>query len=378
MTRREAFRKLAAFAAASPLCAQKTEEEDVNAPVNIHEFEAVAKRKLDPLAYDFIAGGVEDERTVRANLEAYDRVFLVPRVMVDVSTVDTSIELLGIQLSQPILIAPTGGKELIMPNAEVTVAKAARASHALMCSATGVDRPLLNAPDFHWWTNTIGQATKPAAMAYARRVQDVGSKGIVVTVDNQYQSDRDRNNRNRFDYDYMRTGIPKPGERGKPRSPALAAMWEPHTPNMTWEYIDWLRGACRLPVILKGILSPDDARIAVERGAAAVIVSNHGGRQLDGAIATLDALPGVVDAVGGRIPVLMDGGIRRGSDILKALALGAKAILVGRAPLWGLAAFGQAGIERVLWMLGAELKLDMALAGKPTLAAIDRTLVRHT
>jgi 4-hydroxymandelate oxidase len=377
MTRREAFRKLAAFAAASPLCAQKTEEEDVNAPVNIHEFEAVAKRKLDPLAYDFIAGGVEDERTVRANLEAYDRVFLVPRVMVDVSTVDTSIELLGIQLSQPILIAPTGGKELIMPNAEVTVAKAARASHALMCSATGVDRPLLNAPDFHWWTNTIGQATKPAAMAYARRVQDVGSKGIVVTVDNQYQSDRDRNNRNRFDYDYMRTGIPKPGERGKPRSPALAAMWEPHTPNMTWEYIDWLRGACRLPVILKGILSPDDARIAVERGAAAVIVSNHGGRQLDGAIATLDALPGVVDAVGGRIPVLMDGGIRRGSDILKALALGAKAILVGRAPLWGLAAFGQAGIERVLWMLGAELKLDMALAGKPTLAAIDRTLVRH-
>jgi 4-hydroxymandelate oxidase len=377
MTRREAFRKLAAFAAASPLCAQKTEEEDVNAPVNIHEFEAVAKRKLDPLAYDFIAGGVEDERTVRANLEAYDRVFLVPRVMVDVSTVDTSIELLGIQLSQPILIAPTGGKELIMPNAEVTVAKAARASHALMCSATGVDRPLLNAPDFHWWTNTIGQATKPAAMAYARRVQDVGSKGIVVTVDNQYQSDRDRNNRNRFDYDYMRTGIPKPGERGKPRSPALAAMWEPHTPNMTWEYIDWLRGACRLPVILKGIVSPEDARIAVERGAAAVIVSNHGGRQLDGAIATLDALPGVVDAVGGRIPVLMDGGIRRGSDILKALALGAKAILVGRAPLWGLAAFGQAGIERVLWMLGAELKLDMALAGKPTLAAIDRTLVRH-
>jgi isopentenyl diphosphate isomerase/L-lactate dehydrogenase-like FMN-dependent dehydrogenase len=377
MNRREAFRRFLTFAAASPLAAQKLAKEDLNTPVNIHEFEAIAKRKLNPLAYDFIAGGVEDELTLRANLEAYQRVLLVPRVMVDVSAVDTSLELLGIRLEQPILIAPTGGKELIMPNAEVTVAKAARVSHTLMCSATGVDRPLLNAPDFHWWTNTIGQATKSEALSYARRVQNIGAKGIVVTVDNQYQSDRDRNNRNRFDYDYMRTGVPKSEEKIKPRSPALAAMWEPHTPNMTWDYIDWLRAGANLPVILKGILSSEDARIAVERGTAAIIVSNHGGRQLDGVIATLDALPAVVDAVAGRIPVLMDGGIRRGSDILKALALGAKAILVGRPPLWGLGAFGQRGVERVLWMLGAELKLDMALAGKPNLGAIDRTLVRQ-
>ena len=146
---------------------------------------------------------------------------------------------------------------------------------------------------------------------------------------------------------------------------------------MNWDYVEWLRGAGGLPVILKGILSPEDARMAVERGASAVVVSNHGGRQLDGVIATLDALPDVVDAVGGKVPVLMDGGIRRGSDILKALALGAKAILVGRPPLWGLGAFGQPGVERVLWMLGAELKLDMALAGKPNLASIDSKLVRR-
>jgi len=229
-----------------------------------------------------------------------------------------------------------------------------------------------------WWSNTIGHPTKSAASSYARRVEDLGAKGIVVTVDNQYLSNRDRNNRNHFDYGYMQTGVPTPGEVVKPRNPAKAAMWEPHTPNMNWDYVDWLRGACNIPVILKGILNPEDARIAVDRGASAIVVSNHGGRQLDGVIATLDALPDVVDAVGGKVPVLMDGGIRRGSDILKALALGAKAIQVGRAPLWGLGAFGQPGVERVLWMLAAELKLDMALAGVPNLAAINRKLARRT
>ena len=199
----------------------------------------------------------------------------------------------------------------------------------------------------------------------------------MVTVDNQYQSNRDRNNRNRFDYGYMQSGVPKPDEKRPPRNPALPAMWQPHTPNMTWNQVEWLRGACKLPVLLKGVLAPEDAAMSVQSGASGVIVSNHGGRQLDGVIATLDALPDVVSAVNGKIPVLMDGGIRRGTDILKALAYGAKAILVGRPPLWGLGAFGQPGVERVLWMLGAELKLAMALAGKPALASIDRGLVKR-
>jgi isopentenyl diphosphate isomerase/L-lactate dehydrogenase-like FMN-dependent dehydrogenase len=200
----------------------------------------------------------------------------------------------------------------------------------------------------------------------------------VVTVDNQYQSNRDRNNRNKFDYGYMQTGVPKPGEEVKPRRPATAAMWGPHTPNMTWDYIDWLKSGANLPVILKGILAPEDAKLAVERGADAIVVSNHGGRQLDGVIATLDALPDVIEAAGGKVPVLMDGGIRRGSDILKALGLGAAAVLVGRAPLWGLGAFGQPGVERVLWMLNAELKLSLALAGKANLSQVDRRLVRRS
>ncbi|MEX2262192.1 MAG: alpha-hydroxy acid oxidase [Bryobacteraceae bacterium] len=375
MNRRDAFRLLMGFAAASPLWPQ--EEDDVMGPVNVHEFEAIAKKKLHKMAYDFIAGGVEDELTLQANRAAYKRWYLVPRVMTDVSKVDTSLELFGLKLEAPIIIAPTGGKNLVLPNAESIVAKASIATNTLFCSGSAASN-VVDAPDgVRWWSNTTGQASKDAAQSYARRMEDRGVKGITVTVDNQYQSNRDRNNRNRFDYGYMSAGVPKDGEKRPPRNPARAAMWQPHTPNLTWDYIEWVRGACSLPVIVKGVLAPEDARLAVERGAHGVIVSNHGGRQLDGVIGTIDALPGVVEAVGGRVPVLMDGGIRRGSDILKALAVGAKAVLVGRAPLWGLGAFGQPGVERVLWMLGAELKLDMALAGKGNLATIDRSLVRR-
>jgi len=365
-----------AFAAGSPLLAQSADD-DVNGPVNVHEFEAVARRKMNKLAYDFIAGGVEDELTLQANRAAYKRVVLLPRVMVNVEKVDTATEILGMKLDAPILIAPTGGKNLVMPNAESVMARAAVKSNTLICTATGVEKLLDESQPVKWWSNTIGLPDKSSAASYARRVEDLGAKGIVVTVDNQYLSNRDRNNRNRFDYGYMRSGAPKPGGMVKPVNPATAAMWQPHTPSMTWETVDWLRGACGIPVLLKGIVNPEDARLAADRGASGIVVSNHGGSQLDGVIATLDALPDVVDAVGGKVPVLMDGGIRRGSDIVKALALGAKAILVGRAPLWGLGAFGQAGAERVLWMLAAELKLDMALAGVPNLSAITPKLARR-
>jgi isopentenyl diphosphate isomerase/L-lactate dehydrogenase-like FMN-dependent dehydrogenase len=381
MNRRHALRRMVSFAAASPLLtgrlAAQTALEDVNGPVNVHEFEEIARRKLNKLAYDFIAGGVEDELTLRANRDAFGRWFLVPRVMVDVSRVDASTELLGTRLSSPILIAPTGGKNLVLPDADTVVARAASKSKTLICTANGAHQVLQEGAAVDWWTNTTGQSNRAQAAAFARRSKDSGAKAIVLTADNPYQSNRDRNNRNRFDYGYMQSGVPKPGETRKPLNPAQAAKWEPHTPNLTWDYIDWVQGASGLPVIVKGILAPEDARQSVERGAAAVIVSNHGGRQLDGVIATIDALPEVVEAVGGKVPVLMDGGVRRGSDILKALALGAKAVLVGRPPLWGLGAFGQPGVERVLWMLSAELKLSLALAGKPDLASVDRRLVRR-
>lgn len=376
INRRHAFRSLMGFVAGSPLVSMAAED-DLMGPVNVHEFEAIAKKKLHKLAYDFIAGGVEDELTLRANREAYKHWYIVPRVMTDVSNIDTSTELFGVKVPAPILVAPTGGKNLVIPNAESIVAKACGNSKTLFCTGSGAERALEGAETVNWWSNTTGQPNKASAVNYAKRIEDRGAKAITVTVDNQYQSNRDRNNRNRFDYGYMATGVPGESEKREPRNPAKAAMWLPHTPNLTWDYVGWLRGATNLPVILKGVLAAEDAAMAVQSGASGIIVSNHGGRQQDGVIATIDALPDVVDAAGGKVPVLMDGGIRRGSDILKALGLGAKAVLVGRAPLWGLAAFGQPGVERVLWMLGAELKLGMALAGKANLASIDRKLVRR-
>jgi isopentenyl diphosphate isomerase/L-lactate dehydrogenase-like FMN-dependent dehydrogenase len=375
MNRRELVRNLVGLAAGSPLLPAEVPDE-LMGPVNVHEFEAVAKRKMHKLAYDFIAGGVEDEYTLRANREAYGKFALRPRVMTDVSNVSLAVDLLGMKLASPILIAPTGGKNLVIESADEKVAAAALASKTLICSATGVQKILEKGEPLLWWSNTIGAATKAQARSYARRIEDGGGRAITLTVDNQYQSNRDRNNRNRFDYGYMQTGVPKEGEpKPAPKSPALPAMWQPHTPQMTWEQISWLKEGAKIPVIVKGIIHPEDAALAVKHGADAIVVSNHGGRQLDGVMGTLEALPDCVDAVGGKVPVLMDGGLRRGTDILKAMALGAKAVLVGRAPLWGLGAFGQPGVERVLWMLNAELKLAMALAGMAKPSDITRTLV---
>lgn len=375
MNRRELVRNLVGLAAGSPLLPAEVPDE-LMGPVNVHEFEEVAKRKMHKLAYDFIAGGVEDEYTLRANREAFGKFALRPRVMTDVSNVSLAVDLLGMKLASPILIAPTGGKNLVIESADEKVAAAALASKTLICSATGVQKILERGEPLLWWSNTIGAATKAQARSYARRIEDGGGRAITLTVDNQYQSNRDRNNRNRFDYGYMQTGVPKDGEpKPAPKSPALPAMWQPHTPQMTWEQISWLKEGAKIPVIVKGIIHPEDAALAVKHGADAIVVSNHGGRQLDGVMGTLEALPDCVDAVGGKVPVLMDGGLRRGTDILKAMALGAKAVLVGRAPLWGLGAFGQPGVERVLWMLNAELKLAMALAGMAKPGDITRTLV---
>jgi isopentenyl diphosphate isomerase/L-lactate dehydrogenase-like FMN-dependent dehydrogenase len=375
--RRQALRSFATFVAGSPLWSQSIDD-DVMGPINVHEFEEVAKRKMHKLAYDFIAGGAEEEYTLRANRQAFGRWYLVPRFMKDVSKIDTSSTVFGSKVPFPFFISPTGGKNLVMPNADETVAQAALATQTPICTATGVNKILEEGKPLVWWSNTIGSPNKSSAVNYAKRIEDQGGKAIVLTIDNPYQSNRDRNNRNRFDYGYMLTGVPKPGDPPRPpRNPARAAMWQPHTPNLTWDWLDWVRSASQVPIMVKGVLHPADAKMAIERGASAISVSNHGGRQLDGAIASLDALPEVVDAVGAKIPVYMDGGVRRGQDILKALAIGARGVLLGRAPLWGLGAYGQKGVERVLELLGMELKLAMGLAGVSSLAQIDRSMIKR-
>jgi isopentenyl diphosphate isomerase/L-lactate dehydrogenase-like FMN-dependent dehydrogenase len=383
-SRREALQKFAWFAAASPLLAQNgpptiyppTYSDEVMVPVNVHEIEEAARKKIHPFAYDYIAGGSAGEQTMRANRESFSHIQLRRRVGVDTSKIDTSLELFGKKLDFPILLGPGGAKNLVYADGDRVTAQAAAHTKAVYLTGPadwmGKLQASRQAPV--WWAASLGHSTKAAAEAFARQSEEAGASAISISVDYPYTAPRDRNMRNKFDYAWVQTGIPK-DISGKPQTPAIPGMIQRYTPSLTWDCIDWLHSATKLPVVLKGICTAEDARLAVERGAQAVIVSNHGGRTLDGLIPTLYALPEVVDAVNGRIPVLMDGGIRRGSDIVKALSLGAKAILIGRPYYWGLGAFGQVGVQRVIELLHAEMMVAMGMAGVPNLASFDRSLV---
>jgi len=389
-TRRHALR-LAAVAAGSPILAQQAEQaprpghqypptysDEVMAPVNVHEIEQVAQTKISPMAYDYVAGGSAGELSVRANREAFFHVQLRRYVGVDVSTINTSLELLGKELDFPILLGPGGAKNLVYADGERVAAQGAMHSKALyMAGPTDWIAKMASAPQgLTWWASSLGFADVGAAQAFAKRSESAGASAISISVDYPYTAPRDRNIRNNFDYAWVNTGIPpNPNATRERRQPAVAGMIWPYVPGMTWKVLDWLHATTKLPIVLKGICTAEDAALAVERGAQAVIVSNHGGRTLDGMIPTLYALPEVVQAVNGRIPVLMDGGIRRGGDIVKALSLGAKAILIGRPYYWGLAAFGQVGVQRVIEMLHGEMMVAMGQSGIPNLAAFDRSLV---
>ena len=364
--RREFLASLAMFAGSAPLAfAQQRpttfppqHSPRVMGPVNVREFQEAAQRTVTLPVYDYIAGGSEDEYTLRANVEAYKKVWLRRRVMVNVSDIDMSVELLGQRLDFPILLDPTT-KNGVIPNGDRVAAIGAHDANATYCMYTEsfIDDLTRANQVPNWWAITLGHPIRSVARAWARRSEGMGAKALIITVDHQYTPNRDRNIRSGFG-NYVAGG----------RRPAVTAP-------LTWDYLEWLRSGSSLPIVVKGILTPEDAELAVEHDADAVIVSNHGGRALDGAVPTLMALPDVVDAVGDRIPVLIDGGVRRGGDALKALALGATAVLIGRPYVWGLAAFGNVGVQRVVEMLSHELQVAMGLAAIPNLAAIDRSLV---
>ncbi len=363
--RREFLATLAMFAGAVPLMGQRQvtfppqHSPKVMRPVNVHEIQAVSERNLTMPVYNYIAGGTEDEYTLRANVEAYKQVWLRRRTMVDVSNIDTSLELLGQRLDFPLLLDPTT-KNQVIPDGDRVAAIGAHDSNATYCMYTESWIEELEqanqAPN--WWGITLGLPSRVTAQRWARRTEDFGAKALLVTVDHQYTPNRDRNIRSGFG-NYIAGG----------RRPGVSA-------GLTWDLLGWMRSASTLPIVVKGILTPEDAVLAADNGADAIVVSNHGGRALDGAMPTLMALPEVAGAVGDRIPVLIDGGVRRGGDILKALALGATAVLIGRPYVWGLAAFGNVGVQRVVEMLHYEFRVAMGLAGMPNLAAINRSLVR--
>lgn len=353
-------------------------------PINLLEYEVLARARLEPGAFDYYVSGADDEVTLRDNREAYARLRLAYRVLVDVSRCELATTVLGSRVSMPVLVAPTAFHRMACEEGERATVRAAGAAGTIMIlstlSTTAVEDVVAAATGPVWFQLYVYRDREVTA-GVVRRAEAAGCEAIVLTVDAPRLGRRERDVRNRF---HLPAGLSVEnllpagyGEVSRPPSESgLAAYFASLIdPSLCWDDIAWLRGLTRLPIVLKGIVRADDAVRAVEVGAAAVVVSNHGGRQLDGSIATIDALPGIVAAVGGRIEVLMDGGIRRGTDVIKALALGAKAVCVGRPVLWGLAVDGQAGVEHVLGVLREELERAMALCGTPSVGAIEGDLV---
>lgn len=349
-------------------------------PINLFEYEAAAAAKLDPVTWDYYRSGALDEVTLRENRAAFDRLTLNYRVLVDVSERRLECSVLDNLVSMPVLVAPTAFHRLAHPDGELATARAASRAGTIMILSTlsnsSVEDVARTASGPVWFQLYVYK-DRGATVDLVQRVEAAGCQALVLTVDAPLLGRRERDVRNRFQLpDGLRVenmlarglGTLPPAEDS-----GLAAYFATLLdPSLTFDDISWLRSKTRLPVLVKGIVRPDDAWQAVDHGAAAVIVSNHGGRQLDGAIATIRALPEIARAAAGRVPVLLDGGVRRGTDVFKALALGASAVCIGRAYLWGLAAEGQPGVERVLEMLRTELELTMALAGCARATSITR------
>lgn len=350
--------------------------------INIFEYEALAKEKLPPMAWDYYAGGSGDELTVRGNRDAFSRYRLRPRMLIDVSRRDLRVSILGRTVDAPILIAPTAFHCLAHPDGELATARAASATGTLMVLSTLSTKTLEDVAAAGGagarWFQLYVHKDRGLTRALVERAEAAGYAALCLTVDAPLLGTRERDRRNSFFLPKgLRlanlTGLAVPEVEGE--SALYAYVARQFDPSLTWSDIDWLRSITKLPVAVKGILRGDDARLAVEHGATAIVVSNHGGRQLDGAVATIDAVGEVCESASGKAEVLMDGGVRRGTDVLKALALGARAVLVGRPVLWGLAAGGEAGVVRVLQILREELDAAMALCGCPTLKDIDSTLI---
>lgn len=341
--------------------------------LNLHDYERVAFERLAPGPLAYFAGGAGDERTLADNRAAFGRRRIVPRVMRDFSSVDTGIELFGRRWPSPIWIAPTALQRMAHPDGEVATARAAAARGVTLAVSTSASTDLADiaAVGGPRWFQVYLLADPGARRALVERAVENGYEALLLTVDLARIGRRERD---------LRVGFRIPEGVDIPNV-AIAAGVTPEevasvafVDNLTWPDLEWLAGF-GLPVIVKGILHSDDARLAIEHGAAGIGVSNHGGRQLDGAIASVDALPAIVDAVAGGVPILLDGGVRRGTDVLMALALGATAVGIGRPVIWGLAVDGEAGVGSVLDFLGREFENAMALCGAASIADLTPDLL---
>jgi len=341
----------------------------------VAELARAARRALPRAAWDYFRAGADGEVTLAANRRAFARWPLYPRVLVDVARCDPGLELLGARLAFPILIAPMAYQKLAHPDGELATARAAAGLGTVMVVSTlatvALEEVAAAAPGPRWFQLYVHR-DRGLTRELVARARAAGYGALVLTVDAPVLGRRLADVRNGF---ALPPGLAMANLAGSGTEGDHFGDAARHDPSLNWRDLDWLRGIAGVPLLVKGIVRADDAARAVAAGVAGVIVSNHGGRQLDGTVAALDALPGVVAAVGGSVPVLVDGGVRWGTDVLKALALGAAAVLVGRPVLWGLAVDGEAGVARVLTLLRDELVRAMALAGCPELAAVTRDLV---
>ncbi|MBB3082041.1 alpha-hydroxy acid oxidase [Geodermatophilus sabuli] len=365
--------------------------------VNLADVREAARRRLPRPVFDMIDGGADDELTLARNEAAFREIRLRPRVLADVSAVDPAVELFGRRVSLPVLLAPTGGGRIAHRRAELAVAAAAAAQDTVYVQSTVTGYPLeevSRAGGGGLWYQLYLPSTREETRTALDRVAAAGYRVLVLTVDTPVFGGRERDRRNGFGLPVRPTpgmllhGASRPawaveflrGNLPTRRDGRLSA-WATQrqilaSPRpVTWADLAFVRGLWDGPLVVKGVLRSEEVPRLLDSGADGVVVSNHGGRQLDGVQATVEALPAVVDAVAGRVPVLLDGGVRRGTDVLKALALGATAVLVGRPYLYGLAAGGQAGVEHVLELLRAELLRAMALTGSRTPGDVDRGLL---
>ena len=347
--------------------------------VNVDDFEQAARARLEPGAFGYFAGGAGDEHTLRGNSAAFERWRLRPRVLVDVATVSTTATVLGTEVAFPLLVAPTAFQRLADPEGELATARAAAAAGTVMTlstlSSVSPAELAAAAPGAPQWFQLYWSKDRGFTKELVESAAEAGHSALVLTVDFPVAGRRERD---------LRASFALPDDLPLPNLPVRIEREDFHAnlggivdSTLTWRDLEWLRSCSPLPLVLKGILTAEDALLAVEHGAAGVIVSNHGGRQLDGVPPTLDALPEVVEAVGERVEVLVDGGIRRGTDVLKALALGARAAMSGRAVLWGLAAGGEEGARQVLELLRAEIEVGLKLLGCASPAEVTRAHVRR-
>src|ERR1041384_3756049 len=343
-------------------------------PINLFDFEEIAKERLPKEEYDYIAGGATDEISVDRNSRAYASWAFRPRVLRDVSALDLSTTVFGTKVDLPVLIAPCGAHKRAHPEGELATYRAATACGTILAvsaNSTTSFEDLARDAKGHLWVQLYPFREREMTEEWLRRAEDANYEAIVVTLDSQWPPKRERNLRNNYrrtrgvNYPKTSTETPRPGGRAG----------EGSDPAATWKDLEWIKAATRLPVVAKGVMTGEDVELCAEVGADGVIVSNHGGRHLDNTLATVEVLDEAVAAAKGRLEVFLDGGIRRGADVVKALAMGARAVFIGRPLFWGLAFDGERGVVRVLNILREEIEITMAKCGRPTISTIDSTTI---